>query len=645
MPNRLLPGQDWTGAHATPAHPHPPPPPPRPSPGFARSDTTPRWRQASCDLCGAGRSSAMGSEGATSDAVCVSCAAGTYGGLRLPCVPCSTGTWSTGSANAACTSCSSNQYLDVTSTGANCAGGDATACPTDVDHSAHCKYCDAGMGPASVYGAWEVESVQCLSCSAPTNGQTFYAWQTVTGGAANDGCQLCPHFHEFNASSIALYAADVNAATKDWSSHCSRACPEGEMKSELYGVCVSLPKPLTALPYVAGKEQRVISECEAGHVWNSRTSQCERCPASLYALPGTTSCTPCEAGTTSSAGASGCVAQTAAPACSASEVLAPRINDYDCLLRQMTTGNFPSCDSLMNALWANSMLPAYATGLKRLCSKTIHNHASYYDPDTDYYYGGYYDVFRDPGNGDWISRSTVLRKLAAEAHAEWGLDDDHTLDFWLYMQGIAPIESGYVGPLNTGCATMDGLRASGAGFNYIAQQMATAQAEGETCAASRCADPRFTKDWCAAFSHRGCSLASTTYPLQPVPRKVTPCTTYMPAGAPTPSSQWRVPSSAAVSAGVHMPLPMHAHAHAHAHAHVVGVRVWCANACEYVARMDGCPLTYAVSRRAGVPAATITCGAATTPVLSAGGAALPISWEFSKPVQPRSMLARAAPLE
>jgi hypothetical protein len=62
------------------------------------------------------------------------------------------------------------------------------------------------------------------------------------------------------------------------------------------------------------------------------------------------------------------------------------------------------------------------------------------------------------------------------------------------MQGIAPVEKSYVGPLNTGCATMDGLRASGAGFNYITQQMETAQAEGETCAASRCADPRFTKD-------------------------------------------------------------------------------------------------------------------------------------------------------
>ena len=58
--------------------------------------------------------------------------------------------------------------------------------------------------------------------------------------------------------------------------------------------------------------------------------------------------------------------------------------------------------------------------------------------------------------------------------------------------------------------------ASGAGFNYITQQMETAQAEGEACAAARCADPRFTQDWCAAFSHRGCSLASTTYPLQPV---------------------------------------------------------------------------------------------------------------------------------
>ena len=97
---------------------------------------------------------------------------------------------------------------------------------------------------------------------------------------------------------------------------------------------------------------------------------------------------------------------------------------------------------------------------------------------------------------------------------------------------------------------------------------------------------------------------------------------------------------------MHTHMLMHMHMHMHMrHAHVVGVHVWCANACEYVARMDGCPLTYAVSRRAGVPAATITCGAATTPVLSFGGAALPISWEFSKPVQPRSMLARAAPLE
>jgi len=338
----------------------------------------------------------------------------------------------------------------------------------------------------------------------------FRAWQTVTGGAANDGCQLCPHFHEFNASSIALYDADVNAATKDWSSHCSRACPEGEMKSELYGVCVALPKPLTALPYVAGKEQRVISECEAGHIWNSRTSQCERCPASFYALPGATSCTPCEAGTTSSAGASGCVAETAAPECSASEVLAPRINDYDCLMLQMTTGSY-SCDAMLSALWANPLLSAYATGMKRLCSKTIHDYAYYYETS----YGGYYDVYPDE-NGDYISRSTELRKLAAQAHAEWGLDDDHTLDFWLYMQGIAPVEKSYVGPLNTGCATMDGLRASGAGFNYITQQMETAQANEETCAASRCADPRFTKDWCAAFSHRGCSLASTTYPLQPV---------------------------------------------------------------------------------------------------------------------------------
>lgn len=488
----------------------------------------------------------MGSEGATSDAVCVSCEAGKYGGKGLQCSPCPTGTWSTGSANAACTSCSSNQYLDVTSTGANCPDGDATKCPTAEDHSAHCKYCDAGNGPADVDGGWPsvAASVQCVSCSAKQpSGAAFNAWQTVTGGAANDGCQGCPHFHELNASSIAKYAADANAATTDWSSHCSRACPAGEMKSELYASCVGLPKPMTALPYVAGKEQRVISECEAGHIWASRTSQCERCPANFYALPGATSCTPCESGTTSSAGASGCILSEP-PACSASEVLAPRINDYDCLLRQMTNGGF-SCDTMMNALWASNALTMYANGMKRLCSKTIHDHAHYYETT----YEGFYDVY--PDNGNYVSRATELRKLTAEAHAEWGLDDDYTLQFWLLMQGIAPTEKDYVGPLNTGCATMDGLRASGAGFSYITQQQGKAQAAEEPCAASRCADPRFTRDWCA-------------YPLFAV----------------------------------------------------------------------ACPV-----KCGGVPAATITCGAATTPVSPAGGVRLPLTWEFSKPIQPRSMLA------
>jgi len=244
------------------------------------------------------------------------------------------------------------------------------------------------------------------------SGAAFNAWQTVTGGAANDGCQGCPHFHELNASSIAKYAADANAATTDWSSHCSRACPAGEMKSELYASCVGLPKPMTALPYVAGKEQRVISECEAGHIWASRTSQCERCPANFYALPGATSCTPCESGTTSSAGASGCILSEP-PACSASEVLAPRINDYDCLLRQMTNGGF-SCDTMMNALWASNALTMYANGMKRLCSKTIHDHAHYYETT----YEGFYDVY--PDNGNYVSRATELRKLTAEAHAECG---------------------------------------------------------------------------------------------------------------------------------------------------------------------------------------------------------------------------------
>jgi len=423
----------------------------------------------------------------TSDASCVACGPGQYGGVWIGCVACSVGSWSTSAANLQCEVCPDSTILDAAAAG--CTDGDAASCARDVDQSQFCSYCPAGEGRHTYENARAfpgMAATQCKSCGYASSGVPQTSWHAATGTAVNDGCTLCPMYSFLKKSaqdSFEAGRADGSAYTTDWTAECTSDCTEvkgenGFELNDMYATCVSMPDEVTR------KGVGIYTSTCAGGYWLNGTT-CQMCDADTYALPGAFGCTACEEGYQAEAGAMGCTPVTALPSCADGQLAVPAVQNYDCLINQLTTGHSyggfggsHGCDALFGQLAGLDveLLMNFATGLSRICPKSVYSLAQNLPPG--------------------MKRERLVQ-LAGHVIENWGLDDDYTLEFTFFRSQLSPFELNQIGPMQTGCATMEELIESGEGFFFPANKKAAAIATGEECNPKRCNDDRFTSDWCA----------------------------------------------------------------------------------------------------------------------------------------------------
>ena len=171
-----------------------------------------------------------------------------------------------------------------------------------------------------------------------------------------------------------------------------------------------------------------------------------------YALPGAVECVACAVGTEANEeGSSGCTPKAPPPTCNSLDHFAaqPALQDYDCLLDYLHSASpagphawGTGCLALLQAFYYGaSRIPCgtgtcfeyMASGVKRICPKSLETIASYVDGDDP---SGYYDYYDGELPDHLAKASYAARQLLAEVTANWGYDDDNTLDFHMWQAGV-----------------------------------------------------------------------------------------------------------------------------------------------------------------------------------------------------------------
>jgi hypothetical protein len=431
------------------------------------------------------------------------------------------GSWSTGDANPSCEVCPKGKYLDGAKDAALCPELDVASCDGGKDLSGSCSYCEAGYGTGTAEdgiarGEKANPAVKCIPCGGVNVAIT--AWHPPGMTGADQTCKMCPQYNFLPMEDQIFYDlnkcnkthpdgnGDSNSCEMDLMDKCTSDCllikGPGYVLSDMYASCLVYPAHITPKDPTIAKGG-FTSACDGGHAADPVTGDCTICEPNTYALPGHTECVPCAAGYEAPArGMMGCTMITPLPTCSAGEVAVPPPANYDCLLDTLTTGHRTQgfgggsgCNAMMtllsNAFAAGQIdentFMSFVGGFTRFCPMALAALADF------------------PTLAKGVQDQ--VRNLAGEAVAKWGLDDDHAVKFVFALSGLFPVQKNQIGPVVSGCVTMDDIIASGKGFNHPANVLAEKNAKGEQCSPTACSDDRLTKDWCThPLIHAACPV-------------------------------------------------------------------------------------------------------------------------------------------